>query len=197
MSLRSRHSRLRVQLQPDEEQQQGDADLRHRHDRIGLADQAQHLRPDDRAADDIAECRAEPELAEHGDEDQRRAEHERAVHRARCWRRPRQRLAGVALIRARSSAPRATPGRAAGSRRAATCATARGQAPQGPAIRRDRRGRRRARLPARATARLDVVLAAPLRLPREGWRRPDRRRRRAPVARSPRRGPPRRAGPGA
>ena len=71
---------VRVQLEPDEEQQERDADFRHRHDRIGLADQPQHLRADDRSADNIAEGRAEPELAEYGDEDQRRAEHERAVH---------------------------------------------------------------------------------------------------------------------
>ena len=84
MSLRSRHSRLGIELQPDEEQQEGDADFRHRHDGIGLADQAEHMRADDRAADDIAERRAEPELAEHGDEEQRRAEHERAVDQQRA-----------------------------------------------------------------------------------------------------------------
>ena len=52
------------------------------HDRIGIADQAQRLRADDRSADDIAERRAEPELAEQGDEDQRRAEHEGAARAA-------------------------------------------------------------------------------------------------------------------
>ena len=39
----------------------------------------QRLRTDDRSANDVAEGRAEPELAEYGDEQQRRAEHERAV----------------------------------------------------------------------------------------------------------------------
>ena len=67
---------VRVQLEPDEEQQQRDADFRHGHDGIGLADQAKRLRTDDRPTDDIAEGRAEPELAEYGDEQQRGAEHD-------------------------------------------------------------------------------------------------------------------------
>ena len=39
----------------------------------------QTLRPDQRAGDDIAERRAEPQAAEERDEDQRRAEHDRAA----------------------------------------------------------------------------------------------------------------------
>ena len=45
----------------------------------GSAISPQRLRADQRAADDVAERRAEPRLAEQGDEDQRGAEHDRAA----------------------------------------------------------------------------------------------------------------------
>ena len=45
----------------------------------GSSIRPEHVRPDERAGDDIAQCRAELELAEDGDEDQRRAEHQRAA----------------------------------------------------------------------------------------------------------------------
>ena len=66
----------RVKLQPDQEQQQGNADLRHLHHRFRLVDQAQRERADDHPGDDIAEGRTEPEPAEQRDEQQRRAEHQ-------------------------------------------------------------------------------------------------------------------------
>ena len=64
MSLRSRHSRLGLKLEPDDEQQQRDAELGDARQRLGIVDQAEHMRPDQRPADDIAQRRAEPELAE-------------------------------------------------------------------------------------------------------------------------------------
>ena len=44
-----------------------------------VAEIAEHRRADQRAGDDVAEGRAEPEPAEHGDEDQGNAEHDRAA----------------------------------------------------------------------------------------------------------------------
>ena len=46
------------QLQPDEEQQQDDADFGKAQDQIRIADQTQHLRADQHAADQIAQHRA-------------------------------------------------------------------------------------------------------------------------------------------
>ena len=46
---------------------------------LRVADQPHHLRPDQRAGDDIAQRRAELELAEQSDEDQRCAKHDRAA----------------------------------------------------------------------------------------------------------------------
>ena len=53
---------------------------------LGVAEQPEHRRPDQRAGDDVAEGRAEPQPAEHSDEHQRRAEHDRAAleDRAGC-----------------------------------------------------------------------------------------------------------------
>src|SRR6478735_8802233 len=68
-----------MKLEPDDEQQQGDADFGNASQLLGIGDEAQYLRPDQRAADDIAQRRAQAELAEQGDEYQRRAEHDRAA----------------------------------------------------------------------------------------------------------------------
>jgi hypothetical protein len=53
----------RVQLQPDEEEEQHDAELGDVEHILRAVDQAQDLRAGDRAGDQIAESRAEAEAA--------------------------------------------------------------------------------------------------------------------------------------
>ena len=67
----------RVELEPYDEQEQGDADFGDARQVLGIVEQAEQMRADDRPADEIAERRAEPELAEQSDRDQRRAKHHR------------------------------------------------------------------------------------------------------------------------
>ena len=65
----SRHKPARLKLQPDDEQQQRDADFGHALDRFRFVEQAEHRRTDQRAGNDIAQRRAQPEPAEQRDED--------------------------------------------------------------------------------------------------------------------------------
>ena len=98
-----------------------------------ILDQPQHLRPDQRSGDDVAERRPEPEAAENHHEHQRGAEHDRAAFEDRGGR-----LRGLGGGRHRGGLDRGeqAPGTAAGSRHAATCASAPGRALRCPASRR-------------------------------------------------------------
>jgi hypothetical protein len=53
-----------MKLQADQEQQEGNSDLGDSHDRFGIADQAKRVGADDDPAEDVAQGRAEPKLAE-------------------------------------------------------------------------------------------------------------------------------------
>ena len=79
MSCRSRHSRLGLSSSPTRNSSRAMPISATLGMLARLADQAEHMRPDERAGDEIAQGRAEPEPAEQDDEDQRRAEHDRAV----------------------------------------------------------------------------------------------------------------------
>jgi hypothetical protein len=61
-----------VKLEPDEEEQQHDAELGHAQLVLGIADEAEPLRPDQRARHQIAQHRAEAEAPESQHEDKRR-----------------------------------------------------------------------------------------------------------------------------
>ncbi len=67
----------RLQLQPDDEQQQRDPDLGDPGKLVGVADEPEQMRADQRSGDDIAQRCPELQAAEQGDEDQRGAEHDR------------------------------------------------------------------------------------------------------------------------
>ncbi|MEW5312103.1 MAG: hypothetical protein WDW38_003755 [Sanguina aurantia] len=73
----------RIEFQPDDEQQQRDAEFGHADLGFGIADQMQHLRPDDRARDEIAERRAEAETAEDQNENERKATEDDAIEQQR------------------------------------------------------------------------------------------------------------------
>ena len=153
---------------------------------LGVVDQAEHLRPDQRAGDDVAEGRAEPRRRNSGDEDQRGAEHDRAAFEDRGGR--LRGLGGRSSPRAPRS-PRAAPGTAAGSRRGATCATAPARARRGPASRRARRcSPASQRLSATSACRDLGVRPADARAARPTPPTPGRRRRRGPAATAARRG---------
>src|SRR6185295_433470 len=97
----------RLKLEPDDEQQQRDADLGHAGQLLGVADQPERFRPDQRAGDDVAERRAELEAAEQRDEDQRGAEHDRAAFEdgsrgLRGLRRGRHSASSIAAASARN-----------------------------------------------------------------------------------------------
>ena len=68
-----------MQVETDEEQQQDDADFRDGEFRFAPADQAQALRPDDCAGDEIAEHGAQAEAAEQHDEGDGRTEQDHAL----------------------------------------------------------------------------------------------------------------------
>ena len=74
----------RVQLQPDEEEQQHDAKLGDGEDALRIRHQLEHMRADQRASDEITQSGAQPEPAEQEDEDEREAEqrHRRDQQRA-------------------------------------------------------------------------------------------------------------------
>ena len=69
----------RMELEPDQEEQQHDAEIGDVEHLFRCVDEAEPLRPDQGAGDEIAEHRAEPEFAEQHDERHRRAEHDDAV----------------------------------------------------------------------------------------------------------------------
>ncbi len=75
-----------VKLQSDDEQQQRDPDLGDARHVLGIVDQAEQVRPDEHSANDVAERGAQPELAKQHDEQQRRAEHDRAATEQRAGR---------------------------------------------------------------------------------------------------------------
>ena len=71
---------------------------------LGVADQAEHLRPDQRAGDEIAQRRAEPEPAEQQHEDQPEAEQDDAVAQQRRRRALRHQTVAFAAVAAASAA---------------------------------------------------------------------------------------------
>jgi hypothetical protein len=64
----------RIKLQPDDEQQQGDAQLRDAHLGGGIAGEAQHLRPDDDPREEVAQRCSQAEPAEQQHEAEREPE---------------------------------------------------------------------------------------------------------------------------
>ena len=68
-----------MELESDQEEQKHDAEIGDVQHLLGRVDQPEPVRPDQRAGDEIAEHRAEPEAAEQHHEGERRAEHDDAV----------------------------------------------------------------------------------------------------------------------
>ena len=73
----------RAQLEPDEEQKQRDAEFGEPHLGLGSADQTEDLRSGDRARDEIAQRRAEPQPPEQENEYQREPEQHHAIAQQR------------------------------------------------------------------------------------------------------------------
>ncbi len=74
--LRRLHSRARLHLEPDDEQEQDDAQFGDVEDRLGFGDQPQAERPDGEPRREVAQHRAEPRPLEH-----RHREHARREQR--------------------------------------------------------------------------------------------------------------------
>ena len=73
MSCRIRHSRAGLSSSPTRNSSRVMPISAKLQLALGAADQAEHLRPDQRAGDEIAEGRAEPEPAEQQDEERARS----------------------------------------------------------------------------------------------------------------------------
>ena len=69
----------RGQLQPDDEKQHHDADFGDCGHLLRIADEAENMRPDHRARDEVTQRRTKPETAEQQHEAEREAQHEHAV----------------------------------------------------------------------------------------------------------------------
>src|SRR5205085_184562 len=124
----------RAQLQSDDEQQERDAELGDAQLRLGIADQPEHLRSDQRAGDEKPQRLPQPDFAEQQYEHEREAEQEDAID---------QRGLGTMLHLRRRPAygygpeppRRRRPRTPAGSRGAARYAPMPGSARQAPASR--------------------------------------------------------------